>query len=70
MHGCVCVSIPSLSLTWLVRQELVGHMCQGQYCEHAVVPIGLYEVMSSDGCGVNVVFPEWADECLDKKRTR
>ena len=67
MCVCLCESIPSL--TSLVRQELVGHMCQRQYCEHAVVPIGLNEVVSRDGCGVNVVFPERTYEWLEKNKT-
>lgn len=33
-------------------------------CDSKVIPIGLYEVVSSDGGGVNMVFPKGTDKGL------
>lgn len=44
--------------------EFVGHVQQRQERHQAVVTIGLNEVMPRDGCGVDVVLPEWPDEGL------
>lgn len=39
-------------------------MHQRQDGDHAVVAVGLDEVVSGDGRGVDVVLSEWADEGL------
>lgn len=52
--------------TWCVGHELVGHVSERQDGDHAVVSIGLNEVVPRDGRWVNVMLSEGADECLYK----
>lgn len=55
---------PAGSLTGALGAELVGHVQQRQQGHQAVVTIGLNEVMTCNGCRVNVMLPEWSDESL------
>lgn len=57
-------SPPAGTLTGALGVELVGHVQQRQQCHQAVVPIGLDEVMTRDGCWVNVMLSERSDESL------
>lgn len=45
-------------------EEVEGHVCQGDDGQHAVVSIGLNEIMTGDGCGVDVVLSERTYEGL------
>ena len=64
---CVCVYV---CLTWRRGAERVGHVCERQDGDHAVVSVGLDEVVARDGRGVNVVLPEWTDERLTSMTER
>lgn len=41
---------------------LVEDVRQKRYADHKVVTVHLNKVVTSDGCGVNVVFSEWTNE--------
>lgn len=52
------------ALTGALGAELVGHVQQGQQGHQAVVAVGLDEVVSGDGCGVDVMLSEGSNESL------
>lgn len=61
------VALPGTGLTqrlWGKRNKFVCHVCQGDQRHETVVSIGLYEIMSGDCCGVNMMFPKGSDESL------
>lgn len=58
-------------LTRREGEEVEGHVCQGDDGQHAVVSVGLDEIVTGDGCGVDVVLSERAYEGLqDAAETR
>lgn len=40
--------------------KVEGHVCERDYGQHAVVTIGFNEVVTGDGCGVDVVLSKWS----------
>lgn len=47
-------------------EKVEGHVCQRDDRQHAVVPVGLDEVVAGDGCGVDVVLSERPYKSLPK----
>lgn len=41
-------------------EKVEGHVCERDYGQHAVVTIGFNEVVTGDGCGVDVVLSKWS----------
>lgn len=64
LQGGNNVTFVDTKLTRGEGEEVEGHVCEREKSQHAVVPIGLYEVVARDGRGVDVVLPEGAYESL------
>ncbi len=59
-------------LLWSVGTKLVGHEAERGHTGCEVVPVGLDEIMTSDGRGVNVMLPEWANQrlrCINQSKS-
>ena len=67
-HNCEAVEgviVPDLLLSLVIY--CVGHQSEGGKCNQAVIAIGLDEIMSCDGQGVNMVLTKRSDESLKEK---
>lgn len=66
LQGGNNVTFVDTKLTRGEGEKVEGHVCKREKSQHAVIPIGLDEVMARDGRGVDVVLPEGAYESLQE----
>lgn len=58
------------ALTGGEGENVEGHVCQRDYGQHAVVSVGLDEVVTRDGRGVDVVLSERTYKSLRERQVR
>lgn len=58
------------TLTGGEGEDVEGHVCQRDNGQHAVVSVGLDEVVTCDGCGVDVVLSERTYKSLWERQNR
>lgn len=58
------ISSAERKLTGREGEKVEGHVCKWDDGQHAVVTVGLNEIVTGDGCRVDVVLSEWTYKSL------